>query len=254
MKKRMILGVGAAALMIAAGADAAQYQWDWQVGDPGPYYVDNGGGKFKSVHTSFDTDSNHFTYEVSFSNKVTKGFTLAITDGAAPGNTPGEIALLYVDATNKNNLKLTAYGYNGSLYDTSWKDGNAAAPGTQTPDLILDHNDPNWIISRSVVDAGGTRTISFTIDATAINAHNPDYPDPQGDPWAGISFGETMGVRMHTFQQFNAGYHSNGKIKSFNPVCDGWFKASYMETVPAPGSAALLGIGLIGSARRRSRR
>lgn len=253
MKMRMLLGAGVAALMSAAGANAAQFQWDWNVGDPGSYDVSNTGGTFESIHSTYDNVTKHFTWEVTFSDRKTEGFTLAVNNGPNPKSTPGQLALLYVDADNMNDVKLTAYGYNGKNANTSWKDGDGTRWGNQTPDLIADHNDPGWVLSATAFDSGGKRTIAFTIDATVINAHNPDYPDPDGDPWMGVQYDELLGVWMHPYQKFNAEYYSSGKIKSLHTWCEGWFDGTNFETVPAPGAAALLAIGAVGSLRRRGR-
>lgn len=254
MKMRMLLGAGVAGLL-AASANAGPFQWDWHVGDPGDYEINNGGGKYESVHSEYDPASKHFTWSVTFSDQVTKGFTLAVNNGPNPKAHPGQLALLYVDATNKADIRLTAYGYNGRNDGTTWTDGNGAVAGNQTPDLILDHNDPGWVLSTSAVDAAGKRTISFTIDATAINAHNPLYPDPDNDPWLGVQFDQKLGLWMHTYKQFNATYYSSGKIKSFAPSYEGWFDGQNFQTVPAPGAVAMLGVGFtaVGSRRRRAR-
>ena len=252
MKMRMLLGAGAAGLLTAS-ANAALYQWDWNVGDPGSYGVNNNGGTFESIHSEYDSVSKHFTWSVTFSDQVTKGFTLAVNNGPNPKNTPGQLALLYINATNQADVRLTAYGYNGLNANTSWKDGDGTVAGDQTPDLIRDHNDPGWIISTAASDAAGKRTISFTIDATSINAHNPMYPDPDNDPWLGMQYDELLGVWMHPYRKFDTTYYSSGKIKSFNPSGEGWFDGTNFETIPTPGAATLLGAGLIGSVRRRKR-
>lgn len=93
MKMRMLLGAGAAGLLTAS-ANAALYQWDWNVGDPGSYGVNNNGGTFESIHSEYDSVSKHFTWSVTFSDQVTKGFTLAVNNGPNPKNTPGQLAAL----------------------------------------------------------------------------------------------------------------------------------------------------------------
>lgn len=249
---KTILGV-VGACIAASSASGAAFQWDWNVGDPGDYGVNNNGGAFESIHAEYDPSSKHFTWSVTFSNQVTKGFTLAVNNGPNPKAHPGQLALLYVDANNLSNLKLTAYGYNGKNDASSWKDGNGPVAGDQTPDLIRDHNDPDWIVSTSGVDAGGKRTLSFTIDATAINSHDPMYPDPDNDPWIGMQFNDLLGVWMHPYKTFSTSYYSSGKIKSFSPKNEGWFDGSNFETVPTPGAAALAGLGMLSMGVRRRR-
>ncbi|MEM1422592.1 MAG: hypothetical protein AAGH64_01175 [Planctomycetota bacterium] len=258
--KTLTCAVGA--LMVCAGsANATLFQWEWERGDPGQYGLNDNGGRFDSVNASFDSVSNQLTWTVAFTNDVTEGFTLAVNDGPNPKGHAGELALLYVDARDANDVMVTAYAYNGRNSNNSWKDGDASQGGNQTADIILNANQRNdWVLASSVLDDNGGRTISITIDASQIIGHTPMYPDPDlppsadpTDSWHGIGFDNALGLWMHPYRTFAPTYDpQTGAITALQTGGEGWFDGRDFTAVPTPGAFALLGLsGLVTLRRKR---
>lgn len=254
MKNRIGMLLGATAVAALAGtASASTYQFDFAPGDPGNYGINNNGGTFERVQSTYNSATNQLSFSVTFSNQVTKGFTLAINNGANPKGHGGEMALFYFDAKNMGDVKLTAYNYNGQNNATSWKDGDGQAGGNQTPDLIRSSTEEGWIQSATAQDVDGKRILSFSIDASSIVGHNPSYGD--SDDWTGAQFAEAMGIWMHPFRNFNGNYDANGNLTSLGLGGEGWFDGTMLQTrlIPLPSAAGMAGLGLIGLGLRRRR-
>lgn len=241
----------AIALAGASGAaSAAQYVWDWNLGDPGAGAINNAGGTFESVHAEYNTNTKMFHWSTTFSDQVTEGFTLAVSGGPNPKGHAGELALIYFDASNLASPEITAYAYNGKNSASTYYDGNGNVGGNQPYDLIMDVNKASWIQSISAVDNAGKRTLSFTINASDVNGHSPMYPD-MVDPWAGLAFGEQLGLWMHPYRNFDPTYGMNGEITSLNASNQGWFDGHSYTTTPTPGSLALASAGGLLMIKRR---
>lgn len=251
MKKCTLL-IGAMAVAAMSGAaSASTYSFDFTPGDPGSYGINNNGGQFERVQSTFNSSTNQLTFKVTFSNQVTKGFTLAINNGANPKGHGGEMGLFYFDASNLGSPKLTTYTYNGKNTTTSWKDGDGNASGDQSPDLIA--SDAARAGSVSAQDVGGKRILSFSIDASTIIGHNPAYGNAAD--WTGAQFSDAMGIWMHPFRTFNADYDANGDISSLGLGGEGWFDGTMLQTVliPLPSTAGMAALGLMGLGIRRRR-
>ncbi len=241
----------AAVLIAACGASADVYSWDWQPGDTG---VNNNAGILESVEMRFHTNSDRFVFNVTFADQITEGYTLAVSPGANPKGHAGELALLYFDATNMNQVKLNAVAYNGLNTQTSYYDGSPAS-GVQAPDQIatsLNAIDAA-MISATASDHDGKRTFSLTLDATAINNHIPANPGPNGpSEWTGVEFGSLMGIWFHPVKNLNSTYDANGFLTEWGGQ-QGWLDGSNFTTsVPAPaaGATLLAAFGLAGRRRR----
>jgi len=245
----------AAGLGLASTSNAAIYQWDWVRGMSGDYGMNDTGGRFESVHSTFDTLSKELVWSVTFSNTITQGFTLALNNGPNPKGHAGELALLYVDARNASDVRVTAYAYNGQNSSNSWRDGNGVVSGNQRADIIKnDAQRSSWLMDSGVVDSGGKRTITIRFDASDLLNHNPMYPDAV-DPWKGIGFGNGLGLWMHAFRTFAPTYDEKGEISNLQLGGEGWFDGKNFTTrvVPAPGAAAMLGVMGVAGLRRRRR-
>lgn len=251
-KTGMLLGAVAVAAL-AGAASASTYVFDFTPGDPGSYGINNNGGVFERVQSSFNSSTNRLTFSVTFSNQVTRGFTLAINGGANPKGHGGEMALFYFDANNLGAPKLTAYNYNGLNNITSYFDGDGPTPGIQAPDKIMSDSDRSATDMVSAQDIDGKRILSFSIDASAIIGHNPMYGTP-GD-WTGAQFADAFGIWMHPFKTFNPTYDADGNITNLHSGGEGWFDGTMLQTVliPLPGTAGMAALGLVGMSIRRRR-
>ncbi len=252
------IGVCASAAALAAAgqaATAAVYEWTWDRGDPGSYSINDAAGHWKSIQASFDDQTNELCWTTTFSNTITSGLTLVVNGGPNPKGHPGELAVLYVDARDPNAPLLTAYGYNGQNASDSYRDGNGPTGGTQLPDTIKGLLDPSWVQQLQVSDAGGERTFTIKVDATDLNLRLPRYPDPGGDDWFGIGFGEQLGLWFHTFKGLGAAYNNDGYLTTWTKNNEGWFDGNNFTTtvVPLPTGAALgfAGLGVVAGVRRR---
>jgi hypothetical protein len=254
--------VGWSRCLIAAGAIgglgapalADLWSWTYTPGTPGLPAANNAGGTLASLNTTFDTSTNRLTWNVRYSNQVTKGFWLVLSAGPNPKNKPGEYAILYFDANDLNAPRLTAYGYNGQNAANSWQDGDPVAPGNQQGDLILSSLRAGWIESVSAADVGGGREFAFTIHATDIIGHTPLYPDPI-DPWQGTGYASRIGMWFHWTPTFNATYDPAGALTALSLGQQGYLDGGNLVTtrIPAPGAACAAVIGGLVLARRRRR-
>ncbi|XOV75169.1 MAG: hypothetical protein ACFHWZ_17265 [Phycisphaerales bacterium] len=177
-RKTALVGAAMLVAACAGSANAQTYAYNVDFNAPGAPGVNNNGGTFDSLSTTFNHSTNRLTFSVTFANQVTKGFTLAINGGANPKGHGGEMALFYFDASSLAAPKLTAYNYNGQNNITSYFDGDGATAGIQAPDKIQSNGDLGVGDTVSAQDSGGKRTLSFSIDASTIIGHNPLYGTP----------------------------------------------------------------------------
>lgn len=252
----------AAATMLAAGsaASAAVYSWNFTAGQPGGNYaIDNTGGTFQTVQSTYNNVTQRLTFSVTFTNQITKGFTLAMNNGPNPNGLAGELALLYFDGTNIASPKLTAYGYNGANLQTSWTDGNGGVTGNQTPDRIISTISAGFMNNLSVVDNAGKRTMSFDINVATINSFVPTYT--AGNPWKGIKFDSKVGIWMHPVKSLTSAYGNSGATNGYltgwniGTGNEGYFDGTNFNTdtiIPLPSAAwlSLAGLGGVVVARR----
>ncbi len=270
MRKMLFTAACGVAMLGGAGAaNAAVYTWEWNQGDPlVNASMNHNAGTILKVEASYNTDTEVMSWYVDFGrsntwrNELPNGFTLAVNDGPNPKGHNKELALLYFDATNALNPKLTAYNYNGQNTQTSFRDGGGSSPIkiASSTGALRDQ----WIIDLTVDNSNpNRRRLGFTIDASLINDFVLPNPHPV-DPWKGIQFAEELGLWMHPVAGLTTQYGSDGFLKSnsygWKPGREGWFDGSFQDTheqmvpVPAPGAAllGLMGMSVVGWVRKRN--
>ncbi len=250
-------GTAIAALLIGAAAagQASATTYVYNRNNPGQ---NPAAGYMENITTTWTPSNNRLTWSVTFSDQLTNGFYLALSPGENPKNNSGQLGFLYFDATDASDVAVTAYAYRGQGY-TSYLEGDVSQPGNQAPDFIAGTEgtaDGSWVLDASVTDVGGKRTLSLTIDASVIQNHVPLYPDPDGEPWTGVSFGERLGYWFGTFRNLQTGYTADGRLTQWGFSAYGWSDTAYLHTitvVPLPPAAWAGLIGLAGAAVLRRR-
>lgn len=243
MNLKMIAAGVALAAGLATTATADEFFWEWNAGDTG---VNNNGGSIENIKALFNEDTNRFVWDVTFSDQVTEGYTLAITGGPNPKGIAGEVALLYFDASGGSPI-VTAYGYNGLNSQTSYKDGQPQS-GDQAPDRVATSLvDFPFVNQASVTDFDGKRRLSLTLNATTVQSHLP--PVNPGE-WTGLAFGEQIGIWFHPVKNLSSSYGQDGFLTSWSGN-QGWLDGSGFQTTPTPGALALLGLGGLCATRRK---
>jgi hypothetical protein len=258
------LAAAGLAMLCTQTASATLHQWDWSPGTGGASSFSEIGGAVHSIGASFNDASRRLAFSVSFSDRITEGFYLVLTDGEAPVGHAGKYGIFYFDAYDvfdsdpSTNVQLTSYSYNGRNNHSSWRDGDPALAGDQSPDCIKPLLDSSWIINAYAADAtlpGGLegRVMGFEIDSTDILAHLPLYPGSQS--WRGTGFGDLIGVKIVPAQVYETDYRVNGEIDWLGTENEGGFEGTFRTLlVPTPsGSLALAAAGIF-LGLRRSRR
>jgi hypothetical protein len=119
------------------------------------------------------------------------GLIVVLNPGDSPTG-PGQAAQLFFDCNGGSPI-LTAYAYNGNdRY--SYRDGSDRS-GTQAPDPIWSSlADPSPLLEANCSLSGRDATLSFTLDAQAIQAHSPAYGSAAS--WSGVAFEAEYGIWM----------------------------------------------------------
>ncbi len=256
-----LFGTACVAITLStATANASLLTWNWTPATGGGFDVgvSNSAGEIKSVNATFNTATLDFTWYATFgsvpghSTWKTDGFTLAVNNGPNPKGHPGELALLYFDATGSSPT-LSVYGYNGLNAVTSYYDGKPQS-GTQTPDRILTtKTNTSWVSDLTNDNNGdGTRTLGFSINVKDIKSYIPINQGPNGlADWFGLGFDDSLGVWMHPFAKLTTSYNANGFLTSWDPKAEGYLDGRDFTTVPEPATLGLLAMTGLAMIRRR---
>jgi uncharacterized repeat protein (TIGR01451 family) len=212
------------------GLGGSAYTWAWNPGEPHVWFSD-AAGDWEAVSGTYDASNQRLDWEVVFSDQITDGITLVLSDGPEPANVGGVWTMFFFDATNPADPELLAYVYNGRNDRSSWYDGDPDTPGSQGGDLIESTLlDAGFINNLTVTDAGGKRTFRFSIDVSGINSHVPAFPNGDGLPYRGTGFDGGIGIWLGAFQQLETGY-TNGRLVHWLPQHpNGYFDTGHLST------------------------
>lgn len=222
---RAFLALSALVLVSTQTLFATEFQYHPQ---ESAIHGNDSAGELVELDSYFNSSTKELTWTATFAPLPshalnTDGYWLAMNNGPNPKGHSGELALLYFDASDPDNIIVTVYAYNGSNGFTSFRDGIRddgpnGQPGDQAPDRIISSlTSPDFLqeASLTIDPNNGYRTLHFRIDASPITSHHPFYPD-NNDPWFGIGFGELLGFWFHPLGEFNADYCVENDQ---NPVC-----------------------------------
>ena len=98
-------------MALAGSALAAPYEWNF-AGEA----HNNVAGTITSAKMKFNSNTQVFSWDVTFGDGVAKGtdgYTLAVSTGPNPKGHAFELALIYFDATDMNSVAVSVYRYNG---------------------------------------------------------------------------------------------------------------------------------------------
>ena len=198
------------------GNESDQVVYTYNVDHPGH---NDAAGEIKNVNTSYNETTKEFAFQMTIDQK-SDGFFVAINGGPNPKGHEAEMALIYFDASNPGDPKVSIYAYNGVNGSASWKDGSKES-GTQDPDPILNSIADGSVFSEISVtyDAHGNEVYSLVMDATAIQDHVPAL-GPASD-WTGVSFGDEIGMWLHPVTNLQTSYGSDGYLTEWAGK-DGW--------------------------------
>ncbi len=247
--------------------------FEWRLDNPVPgfpvpfpphYYYNETGGRIVSMQSEFDSTTKRLKFVTVLAAQpgedTPSSFKLVINNGPMPW-TVGLAAVIYFDASEAGNPKLTVYGYNAghALADRSWIDGDGGTVGDQAPDRICTSVSATpcgtWVNSLTVSDTAGGRRFTFDIDATRIVNHVPLYTvGAPPAPWYGAGFSSLVGIWFHPAVGRVYTYDANGYIDGVAPGREGaigFFDAQDLDTNTRPvcsvsASAAVLRPGQAG--------
>lgn len=198
-------------------------------------------GKFKHISTTYDDESDLFSWSSTFSRApkgtLAEAAWLVVNNGPNPRKNSTENVIFYMDGIKG---QVSAYNYNGKKGAKSYLSSDLIA----TTHLDVD-------------DSGDERTLSFNLDMTDINGMTDKY----GSDWQGTSFDEKIGIWFHGLDNTSIDYDKNGRLTDFSfkgrsrsvlDIADEHTNGS--ESVPEPGTAAAIGMTVAAAAFTKLRK
>lgn len=221
-------------LLSTAPAFATTFTFDKSSGLSGS----QGAGVTKSILTSYDNNTDEFTWSSTFEKKngiLADGLWGVLNNGSNPKGTGGELAIFFADGTKG----ITSFfEYNGkNNIDSLTKPGRYLG---QTALLSTD----------TTVGDKLQRNFSFNIDATDINNASTNLKGKILEDWKGIQFDRNIGLWVHGVAGLNTEYDEDGKLTQFAYTSDSWYDVADEQAtaVPEPASAAALGLFAVAGA------
>lgn len=236
--------------LAAARASATTYEWNFTAGQPGANYaINNTGGIYRSVSSTYDTVTQRLRFSVTFGNQTTKGFALSLSNAPGINGSGGQYAMLYFDACSLANPRISVYAYNGANNLSSWLDGDATTAGNQAPDRIVTGTTAGFVNAISAANVGAQRVMTFDVNLASVNSFNPTYTT--GQPWRGMGFDSKVSIWMHQLSTLTTTYGeagpAGGYLTQWDAASLGYFVGNDFHSIatgviPLP-TAAWLGMG-----------
>lgn len=185
-----------------------------------------GAGDIKNVTTSYNEDTHELTMSVVIEDGA-NGFSVAINDGGNPKGHSGEMAMFYYDASGTEPV-VSVFAYNG-IGLNGYQDGSSQA-GIQAPDKIATSigADSPFTSVNFIKDANGNTIMSFSVDATDIVNHVPNYPTAA--EWTGASFSDNVGLWLHPVSGLETSYDAEGYVTEWGFQGRSYYDSSNSST------------------------
>ncbi|MEM1107177.1 MAG: hypothetical protein AAGH99_00625 [Planctomycetota bacterium] len=239
------------------------------------------------IRSTFNPDSNLFSWEATFAPEagvdaavsLPTGFILVVNEGGHPAGHVGELAAVFLDASDPTDPIVTAYAYNGrepvTAFEESISSFYSEFGGPDADRIISSLNDnggTSFLLDAASVDnADGSRTLSIYLDTTPLQNFDPttgnnplgsfdieeDTPLPEG--FQGLKFSAEIGIWFQPFV-VDADYFTSGPNAGFIEDFargDRALQALYDEEalptvlIPEPVSVALFAVPALFVLRRR---
>lgn len=235
MKTQTALAFSALAIAIT-GAPATAATFSYHVTEFGNR---SQAGSHKEISTTFDDDTDLFTWSSTFTQNPTTGAIaeggwLVVNDGPMPRKSVFENVIFYLDGSVN---RVSAYAYDGDKAVKSWE------TSTFLDSTELEVNDT----------ADGDRTLSFDFDMSTINS----LQDTFGSAWEGTTFDEKIGVWFHGVDGLTTNYTNDGKLSQFEFKKKTSFDVAMKDakkSVPEPATTAALGMTMAAAAFTKLRK
>lgn len=189
-------------------------------------------GLIKGVTIEYNDTTDELFVQVTvkaYYGRIADGFTIVIDDAAGVNytNAKDKFAIFYFDASGSTPV-LNVFGYNTRFDATSYRDSNGYL-GSYDPDKVatsLD-NSSGWVKDLSVVNGYNTVVMSFRIDASAINNHDPLSPYVN---WQGAEIGNYASFALDTYDKLYTKYGSDGFLTKWYYCYHGSMDACKIRT------------------------